>query len=169
MSELWLPVDRLTRSPIVDIAAGRLLILPPSGQDNPIPCVGIRFNAGQHRLVFGLTSFQGGRPGDATDVSTDRGSALTLDAALTIQGDFTAPGARGSLRDFRPGELVATDEGIALAAAFNRQGNGYQSCRLVKVPDWEVIYTDSGRIIFGAWRLQIDIVGLRSIYWTPAF
>jgi hypothetical protein len=145
--------------------------MPPPGRDPTVPPTGIRLDVEGAILCLALTPFHDGASpaGDAVDLSRERGTALTLDANIHIEANTGAGATRGSSRDIGPGELVDTDAGLGIGAFFGRHASVYRTTRAVSIKSWKVLAVDSARLMFGDWRLRIDIDGLRPIYWKPEF
>jgi hypothetical protein len=166
IADLWLPADRLRRSPLIDVEPGRLIILAPGSALHDSPRIGIKLNVSGAVVAFALTPFYdaGSAVGDAVDLTRERGDALTLEARLTVEANLASDALRGSRREFARGELVDTAEGLGLGAHFGR-GGGFQRVCAVSVTSWEMLNDESPRTIFGAWRLRIDIDDHDPIYW----
>lgn len=174
MRNFWLPSDRLSPKPLANVSPGQLIVMPPAtGGQGPAgtPCqvpMGIRLAVDRGIFVFALTPFHGGgSPAwDAVELTMELQPVLTLDAALTFEADMTVPAVRGTFRDSEPGELVSTDDGIAITGAFGRHRDVYQFAGVIGIESWQLIGSTTSRIIFGSWRLRIDISGFDPIYWT---
>jgi hypothetical protein len=173
MSEFWLPTDKLFSSLITDIPPGRLVLLRNAGREPRSPSLGITFRAAPDRqMVLALTPFRDGRypAGDAIDLSSEQNALLTLDATLSIEANAVAPAISGSVRDPASGELVDTQEGMAVAAYFGRHNPGaFGGVFTVDVATWQANERESPRLIFGGWRLRIDIADHKPIFWMPDF
>ena len=169
MSGLWLPVDRLSRAPLAEVSPGRLVVLPPAGNEQRSLPMAIRLQTQGVVAAYALTPFHDGASpaGDVINLSHEGGTALVLDGVLSIEADVGAAGDRGTIRDPLPGELIDTEQGVALCAYINRHEHAFRSKVGVSVNSWEVLASDSSRVIFGRWRLRIDIDERRPIFWSP--
>ena len=172
MSEFWLPADSLTPATVKGVRPGQILIEPPSRKGPIEPAIGIRFNIPNRLMVFALTPFRGGiyPAGDAIDLSMYKEPVLTIDAALSIEADLASEATSAFDRDFAAGELVLAQEGMGISAHFGRHNPElYESNGTIDISTWEGRERETVRMIFGGWRLRIDIADRKPVYWTPSF
>jgi hypothetical protein len=95
---------------------------------------------------------------------------MTLDAALTIETNPLAPATPAQLRDYHPGELIDTRDGMLLAALFGRHNpSRTTTIHTINIATWTMEESNTPRMIFGEWRLGIEMSGLKPVYWTPQF
>lgn len=171
MIDFWLPIDQMVPSELRKVKAGRLILLPPRGSSPHSPSVGIKLAAPDSIAAFALTSFYGRYPpGDVVRYPEDNSSTvLFLNAALSIEVNAGSEVVRRP-DDFRPGDLLFADEGMSIAAFFGRHSSSsYQTVGTIDTKTWAVRSAEMSRILFGSWRLRIDVEGQRPLFWQPRF
>ncbi len=168
-NELWLPVDRLKSVELADAQPGQLIVIQPSSKDDDSARLGIRMKSTAPHLL-GLTPLYGMRSmiGDIEEIGRDLCRTLVVDAKITIEANATAGAQRGRGQDLQPGTLVQVADGIGIVSRMAPNEPGYRVSRVINVETWEPLGSSDPIMVFGHWRVRIDLGDPDPIYWSPS-